>query len=178
MYVMQTPTHSNYFSVLVSPPQPKVFDPLSEGRGKRRNSEEIDRLPVAIKEYRVISGRYPLPAEWKRLEALYDLPENWNGYEVDKPDPNAIEKARKWLGQLYADVSSSGRSWYPPHITANEDGAVVFEWAKRQKRLSIYISDTECWYLQSWGLDILEEMRDGDLTKATECFAIWSWMQE
>src|SRR2546430_297551 len=144
MYLLQTPTASPTPQAIVRHRQPQTVAASSaRGNNFARYSEEIDSLLKAIKENCSVPGKHPLSSTWKRLEALYDLEENWNGYEVSAPNPDAVEHAKQWLQAMYRDVKSQGYTWLSPHVSANEDGIVVLEWVKGRKRLSVFISGTE-----------------------------------
>jgi len=146
-------------------------------------SDEIERFLTALKENRFVpfvptDEAHPLSPAWKRLEALYDLEENWNGYDVPAPNPDAIEHAKAWLQDLYLETKAKGQQWLAPHVAANEEGAVAFEWAKGKKRLVVYIGPEDAWYVKAWGPSVLTEMTDGEAETTEERLALWSWLLE
>ncbi len=121
---------------------------------------------------------HPLTASWKRLNELHEFRENWNGNDVSAPVPDSITKAKQWIQVMYDETKRCNYEWHSPHITANEEGIVAFAWAKKPKRLSLFISKDEVWYMKAWGPNILEEMSDGVLTTSEEYLAVWKWLQE
>lgn len=121
---------------------------------------------------------HPLSSTWKRLDALYDLEENWNGSDVAAPNPDAIERAKAWLQNLYLETKAKSQQWLSPHVTANEEGAVAFEWAKGKKRLVVYIGPEDAWYIKAWGPSVLTEMMDGEAKTTEDRLALWSWFLE
>ena len=114
----------------------------------------------------------------KQLDSLCELSENWNGYEVLAPNHNAIEKARAWIKELCRDIRNKNLKWISPHVSANEDGDVSFEWAKGIKRLDINVSPEGAWYLKSWGTHIVNEMLDGEANSSKDRISLWSWFTE
>lgn len=113
-----------------------------------------------------------------RIEALREMKENWNGYEVAVPDAAAIEHACNWLNSFYHEIIDRMQEWIAPHVTADEEGSVVFEWVRGRKWLSVYVSQTTACYIQAWGPDVLDEMRDGEATTTWDRQAIWTWLLE
>jgi hypothetical protein len=126
------------------------------------------------------SVRRSLPAElegtYKDLDALEELEAGWNGHDVAAPKIEAIHDATEWIGQMYEEVSRSGFSWRRPHVAADENGDVTFEWWNGDKGLTVYVSaDGSVSYLRDWGLDILDEMEDGPLSTPEQRHDIWAW---
>ncbi|MDQ2732142.1 MAG: hypothetical protein M3Y56_10820 [Armatimonadota bacterium] len=118
---------------------------------------------------------HPLSSCWSQLLALYSLGENWNGYEVLAPNEGAIEEAKLWLLSFYEEVSGNEMPWINPHVAANEAGDVALEWTRGIKRLNVFISPQEAWYIKAWGPSVLHEMSDGSISIRENRLAIWSW---
>ncbi len=120
----------------------------------------------------------PLDTVRRQIDSLCQLGENWNGGTVDAPIPAAIEKAKVWIQELIGEVQLDASSWIAPHVTANEEGHVVFEWVQGRKRLSIFVTPTEVWYIKAWGPSTVTEMSDGSAETPPERLAVWSWITE
>lgn len=118
-----------------------------------------------------------LRAEKLRLERLAALDENWDGHGSAAPNQNAINKASAdILPQLYQAVSDGPSGWITPHITASEVGEVVLEWWHRQRKITLYISDSSIEYIKVGGPDIDNEMEAGPIFSARDFLPIWTWL--
>ena len=110
------------------------------------------------------------------LNEMYDWTESWNGYGVPRPQFGAIESARAWIRLMYIDSGHSAKAWMDPHVTSNEDGNVTFEWWCANRKLTVYVSQHEAWYIKVWGPDVVNEMIDGTAESSEERQDIWSWL--
>jgi hypothetical protein len=110
------------------------------------------------------------------LDGLRNRREGWNGGNVDAPNPESIERARKWLRSMYADAVTSNTTWIDPHVSSNEDGNVTFEWWNGDKKLTVYVSPEESWYIKVWGADVVNEMSDGTAESMEERQDAWQWL--
>ncbi len=66
-------------------------------------------------------------------------------------------------------------TWQKPHITENEND-FIFEWWNNNKKLTIYVSPTSVEYVKMWGLDIINEMEDGEIHEKEELSELWNWL--
>ena len=101
---------------------------------------------------------------------------DWNGNNVAAPEVRSIERARKWIRQMYADVLLNKLIWRDPHVSANEDGNVTFEWWHEDRSLTVYVEPDHTWYVTSWGADVMSEMDDGTADSAEERQDVWKWL--
>lgn len=170
MYPYQTQTPISY------PMPTAIVRTVSAGLA----SQQIDEMLKALQKNLFVpsDANHPFAGTWNQLEALYDLSENWNGYDVLAPNPDAIEHAKAWLQKLYRDTENENLKWISPHVSANEDGHVAFEWARGRKRLTIYVSSNEAWYIKAWGPHIVNDMTDGEANSSKERIPLWSWLTE
>lgn len=121
-----------------------------------------------------------LPADledtYADIDALKSLEAGWNGYDVAEPKIEAIHDATKWIQQMYEDVMRSELAWRKPHVAADENGDVTFEWWNGDKGLTIYVSaDGSVSYLKDWGPDMIDDMEDGPLSTLEERRELWAW---
>jgi hypothetical protein len=114
----------------------------------------------------------------ERIERLRTLEEGWNGYDVAAPKPQAIEYALSWIELMFGDVLSASMSWKEPHVAADEEGNVLFEWWNDDKMLSIYVSEKDVSYVSAWGADIINEMEDGMIETFSDCIKVWKWLMD
>lgn len=111
------------------------------------------------------------------IEKLRVLETNWDGRGSIKPTQETVDVARLWLTRLHASLSEVNAIWTRPHVTASEDGAVVLEWWRAQKKLTLYLSYESAEFIKVWGSHIKDEMLDGDLSPA-DFPALWKWLLE
>lgn len=110
------------------------------------------------------------------IDDLKNLNAGWNGYDVAAPKIEAIHDATEWIEQMYEDVMRSGLAWRKPHVAADENGDVTFEWWNGDKGLTIYVSaDDSVSYLKDWGPDIVEDMEDGPVSTSEKRRELWAW---
>jgi hypothetical protein len=111
----------------------------------------------------------------KGVYGLRDLsPED--GYDVEAPNPKTIENAASWVMRMYWNALETGRGWHKPHVTADEDGDVMFEWWNRDRALTIYASEDDVNYIKGWGLDIENDMEDGEASTSEIRRTLWAWL--
>lgn len=110
------------------------------------------------------------------LDALRELPEDWNGYDVEAPNPYAIERARMWIRQMHEDVEAIGRRWHNPHVAPAEEGDVMFEWWNGDKALTVYVSGDDVNYIIGWGPNLETDMEDGEATTSERRRKLWAWL--
>ena len=151
--------------MIFSPQTPAMNRPsatFNMPTNKTQGSKEIESIFEALSKNQFVTPAveqsHPLSPTWERLEALYDLEDNWNGYDIPAPMPDAIENAKNWIECLYRDTKNGNYSWFSPHVSADEDGHIAFEWARGRKRLAIYVAPKEAWYIQAWGPSVTNEM--------------------
>lgn len=111
-----------------------------------------------------------------RLRALVEREEGWNGYDAPPPDATAIALAETWLADLYRQVKEQGGQWHAPHVTSSPEGEVVFEWWNDPRKLTLYCTATESYYVKVWGPDMVTQMEDGDAAPSETRRDLWRWL--
>ena len=113
------------------------------------------------------------------LENMKALTDNWNGYDVPKPDNAAINAAIFFMEQLFNFCKCSDLSWTPPAIAAGSTGEVVFEWFCGKKKLAIYIEPHAIAYIKASDSNI-EHMEDGILRdiNLTVYSNLFGWLEK
>jgi hypothetical protein len=106
------------------------------------------------------------------LERLRLLVADWDGFESEQPNHDAISLAIQSLPDLVRGAEKVAE-WSLPHVSANEDGEVIMEWWLGHKKLTIFVGPTKMDYLFTWGDRIDQDMVDGEFL--TEAFpALWA----
>jgi len=107
------------------------------------------------------------------IDRLAKLPVGWDGHGSARPNEFALERGRQLIEDAYQNGAEIG--WESPHVSASEDGDVVFEWWRGIRKLTVYVGPKETTYLKSWGPNIVDDMADGVLEGSWEA-ALWIWL--
>ncbi len=118
-----------------------------------------------------------------RLEELSDYPEGWDGGDSAAPSELAIGNARQFLQEAFrsairaTEQRSASSEWRRPHISASEDGQIVFEWWNGDRKLTLYFGDEpdSASFIRSWGPHVINEMEDGPFSPE-DFGAHWAWL--
>ncbi len=133
-------------------------------------------LPTITVHYPDMAALLTEPSEtMAEIIELRKLPPGWTGYDVAAPKFDAIETAVSWIKEMYDDVQAMGGDWHVPHVAANADGDVMFEWWNddTEKGLAVYVSENGAYYILDWGTDMENEMEDGDATTSESRRRLW-----
>jgi hypothetical protein len=91
-------------------------------------------------------------------------------------DSDAIDLATQWLPSLYRAATKTGWPWVSPHITPSDNGEIVFEWWKGDRKVTIYFSPEGVEFIKVWGPRIDVDMESGALESSLAFQSIWSWL--
>lgn len=119
----------------------------------------------------IMMARQPPRAE-RELASIAELlmqPEN-------VPTERSIELASRWLPLIVVRASKLS-GWRTPHITSSEQGEIVCEWWRKEKKLTIYFGDDGVEFIKVWGTDMEKDMESGDLATEWDVVAVWRWLQ-
>ncbi|MGH7864893.1 MAG: hypothetical protein ACREQB_07885 [Candidatus Binataceae bacterium] len=120
----------------------------------------------------------------ERLDQVAKLKDNWDGHGSSHPDVLSVWTARQFLEDVYRQIIvATARqtqedvtpSWQAPHISASEDGEIVFEWWNGNRKLTIYVGPLELTYIKSWGPHVLNDMEDG-VIRDGGISSLWGWL--
>lgn len=162
---------------------PSYFQPLSNNR----QTAKVRRFnpPHQASDEPSRAAREPaLFALHEQLDRIALLPDNWDGHGSARPDPLAVEHARQFLEDTYhQSVVALGQqtqeriaaSWQSPHISASEEGEIVFEWWNGTRKLTIYVGPQQLTYIKSWGAHVVNDMEDGVLP-GDGIPLLWTWL--
>lgn len=107
---------------------------------------------------------------------LSDLGEDWDGFGSAQPKATSIRYAKIFVESLFQEATSTRLPWIQPHVTASEEGDVVFEWWNGAHKLTVYANESSADYIQVWGPDIVMNMKDGPIEPGT-IEGLWRWLQ-
>lgn len=114
------------------------------------------------------------PETEKKIFELLTWPEGWDGYDAPKPNPASVRYARLWAEELYRDLSAG--LWIKPHISADDDGEVSFEWWKGRKKLTVYVFPGAVEYIKVERIGSSARMEDGLIDTPTKHRELWNWL--
>jgi hypothetical protein len=66
--------------------------------------------------------------------------------------------------------------WIEPHVSADEDGDVSFEWWKGRKKLTVYVTPKEVEYIKVDKTNSSLEMEDGSIETPVDRRILWNWL--
>src|SRR5579859_4620221 len=112
-----------------------------------------------------------------QLQQLRSRRNNWDGRDSLAPIGEAIDAAVGLIKSVNDIVRTSGFAPRSPHISSDEDGAVVLEWwsGNRAKKLTVYVRPDGAHYIKVWGPHIENEMEDGELEQDAVSDT-WRWL--
>jgi hypothetical protein len=110
------------------------------------------------------------------IDRVASMRANWDSHGSRRPIPSAVERARQFLEEAFRAVHRTA-GWEAPHVSASEDGEIVFEWWNGSRKLTIYIGPEHSTFLKSWGPHIIDDMVDGALTQNWDP-ELWTWLFE
>jgi len=113
----------------------------------------------------------------KKLNDLRGFQANWDGRGSVPPTSEKIAQARELIEAMHRALAEVGETWKTPHVAASEEGDVVMEWWRNDRKLTVYVGGAQPEFFQVWGPNIEDEMRDGAMTPRQ--FAdLWDWLME
>jgi hypothetical protein len=93
-----------------------------------------------------------------------------------KPSNSAVDLASMWLPLIVSRTAKLG-GWRSPHMTSTEQGEIVCEWWRSDKKLTVYFGDDGAEFIKVWGTDIEKDMESGELASEWDVVAAWCWLQ-
>lgn len=115
--------------------------------------------------------------EEARLDELAELTFDWDLHGSEAPSDQTIGFARLVLRVLRNAVIADGDMWVSPHMTASEDGEIVFEWWVGVRKLTVYCGERNVQYIRVWGADIDSEMDEGLIGSPSDFRRLWNWLR-
>ena len=119
------------------------------------------------------------------------MAQNWNSYRAKKPDPEAIEVARTWIGVFYALIAHD--TWIEPSIFPDAtDGTIDFEWSCEDRKLNVYMEKGRfeallVWHSKEKTMQVTQrdgsqktipdlEFADREANTVKQCSEVWQWL--
>jgi hypothetical protein len=156
-------------SVSAAPPKPQESTPTTR-IDYVAPKDRIDGEPQAL--IKNFPNRFP--GIERKIIDLMTWSEGWDGYDAPKPNPASVRHARSWAEELYRDLSAG--LWIEPHVSADEDGDVSFEWWKGRKKLTVYVTPKAVEYIKVDKTNSSLEMEDGSIETPVDRRILWNWL--
>jgi hypothetical protein len=110
----------------------------------------------------------------RRIEELSSWKDNWDGHGSLKPKMKSIANARSWAMKINALILKLE----PTFISADAEGNVVLEWWRKNKYLSLDVSEKYAYFLQSIDGSKIKKIRygiKGNLTNKN-LLSVFKWL--
>lgn len=101
---------------------------------------------------------------------------NWEDYEGEPPAEDTIRLAISWLTALFEDAYDSYQPWVDPHMTASEDGEIVFEWWRDDRKLTVYFLAPEIESTMRWGTPPSLFREETSVQSSQDRRRVWAWL--
>lgn len=119
----------------------------------------------------------PLHSTLQVIRRLSSYAGDWDGNGSAAPRSESVQSSLQVIRVFHRTMIAAGYRWAQPHVSANEDGNVVFEWWNGEKKLTVYVRAACVTFIKVWGVNIDTEMEDGRITSSG--FApLWTWLSE
>ena len=152
--------------------RPTSRSPLYNVQNDATHHGLLDNEPEPVHK----NFRTPLTYTYQKLARMLSWQDDWDGEGSAKPNTHSILKAKRWIGQMQADATGTGKGWEEPHIAPDENGDVAFEWWRGDRNLVVYVSSDMIDYLQVWGPNIETQMLDGVIESREDNKKLWNWL--
>lgn len=112
-----------------------------------------------------------------KLRKITEREDDWDGKGSKKPSSRVLYQAHNSLEYFLYSVVNSGRLWYAPFVSSNEDGHITIQWNHGDHELHIEIGEEETEYIKVWGVNIEHEMHL-NILKDKGFLSLWDWLNE
>lgn len=120
--------------------------------------------------------RTPLADTFEKLDDISTWQDNWDRRGAAKPNIHSIMSAWRWIKVMRVHAILTRNLWVEPHVVADTNGNIVFEWSEEGRTLSIYVSSQAVEYLKVQGPNIFDDMEDGEVGSTKVAKDLWRWL--
>ncbi len=96
--------------------------------------------------------------------------------DIPPPNYNTTSEALIWIAYMYSDARKVSNLWFDPLISSNEEGEIVFEWWKKDRKLTIRIGDVSKEAVKRWGPRLDDSIDDASVNTIAERKQVWRWL--
>ena len=112
----------------------------------------------------------------QRVALLSSWGAAWDDYDAPPPTARAIGLGTAWICSLHQAAIDASKPWFDPLITASEEGEIVFDWWRGEKRLTVYVNERGATYSRLWGTPPSLQTDDSEVDKHAEQLRLWQWL--
>ena len=138
--------------------------------------QELVRTLETASQQVIAFDEDPLESSPHVLKEMLSWSENWDGHGSAQPSKEAILDAARWIGRFNGIAVATRHPIPKPHISADEEGAVVFEWWGGGRKLTLYFTGERVEFVRVWGPDMDNEMQEGTVTRPERAVAMLQWL--
>lgn len=117
----------------------------------------------------------------EHLQKIKNWPENWDGYNAERPKKTAIAFAETLIRKIFYISYLRPSTWTLPNISSDSDGNIMLEWwGKDDKKITLYVNENnQIDYIKSSSRNIID-MEDGTLNTfdVYEHQTLFDWLYE
>lgn len=96
--------------------------------------------------------------------------------DIPPPKEGTTSEALIWIANMLSDARKVSNIWLDPLISSNEDGEVVFEWWKMDRKLTVRIGDDSIEAVKRWGSRLDNYYTDTFVKTIAERKQVWRWL--
>ena len=159
------------YSTMDFPEYSRSYRPIIVAPSNAANNEVSFGIRQALSSYKLGTLR----EIFTYLNKMSQWKAGWDLHEAKKPQPSSIVKSKEFISELLSFTELNSYSFLKPHITANSEGNIVFEWYKGEKELSVYVSKQEIFYIKAPSPEI-DEMEDEIIHSVSDMERVWEWL--
>lgn len=155
-----------------------IWEPIYQDGEMQTMREQYDRerhqhIYAGITDYTL---QYRKRLLFRRLDAL-GRSEYWESLGIPIPTlRDSLSVAKEWFTVHLGELSRV--RWTIPLVSPTEEGAVVCEWQIDGRRLSLYLSNGEQYFLRTWRFEGGNKMTLGRADQKKDMLAAWHWLWE
>ena len=112
----------------------------------------------------------------QRVALLSSCGASWDDYDAPPPTARVISLGTAWICSLHQAAIDASKPWLDPLITASEEGEIVFDWWRGEKRLTVYVNEDGAAYSRLWGTPPSSQTDDGEVDNIAEQLRLWRWL--
>ena len=110
---------------------------------------------------------------WEQIEQVATYAENEEANWLPITAETVIE-AQTLIARVHELVYAGGLVWQVPHVGSDGDGAISFEWWRRNQTLTLYAyADGSTESLLAWGADVFSAMESAENLTDEQIVSVW-----
>lgn len=71
---------------------------------------------------------------------------------------------------------SKSDAWEEPHVSMEGSDVATLEWWRGEKKLTLFVSESQVEFLKVWGANMVSEMEEGSVGAGRSLMDLWDWL--